>query len=394
MVWRFLFSFLAIVVLAGVGVGFLQAASAQEVGGRLVTVHDRGVSTVFITHEKTLASALEAQGIELQAHDAVEPSRDEELIAPDYQVNIYRARPVTVIDGAVRQRIMTPFQSTEKIANDAHVALYPEDRTSLEQSSDMLYDGAGLVLRVDRAIDFTLDLYGKKTQVRTHERAVGEMLKQKGIQLGVQDRVGVALETQIAKGMEVRVWREGRQTISEDRVTPFGSEIVYDADRPLGYRNIKTKGVPGVRSVTYEIEIRDGKELYRKEIASIATAEPKKEQLAIGIQGLDAGLKKSKGVVHFTDSKGVTHRETYYDLDMGVVMRSCGQGGRYTVRFDGMKIDADGYIIIAANYALYPKCSVVETSAGPGKVYDTGGFVLRHPHGFDLATDWTIPNGR
>jgi len=58
-----------------------------------------------------------------------------------------------------------------------------------------------------------------------------------------------------------------------------------------------------------------------------------------------------------------------------------------------MKIDRDGYIIIAANYARYPKCSVVETSAGPGKVYDTGGFVLRHPDGFDLATDWTRADG-
>lgn len=392
--WRFLFYFLTVTALSVAGFGFLQSAAAQEPGGRLMTVHDRGVKTVFITHEKTLAAALEGQGVTLTPHDAVEPSRDEELVAPDYQVNIYRARPVTVIDGAVRQRVMTPFQSTEKIAKDARIALYPEDRVSLSQSDDFINDGVGLVLTIDRAVDFTLDLYGKKTQARTHERTVGAMLEQKGIKLGDNDRVALDLETRITQGMEVRVWREGRQTISEDLQIPFTSEIVYDADRPLGYRNIKTKGEPGVRSVTYEIEIKDGKETYRKEIAGIVTMQPKTEQLAIGIKGLEAGLKKSRGVVHSTDSKGVVHRETYYDLDMGVVMRSCGQGGRYTVRFDGMKIDAEGYIIIAANYALYPKCSIVETSAGPGRVYDTGGFVLRHPNGFDLATDWTIPNGR
>lgn len=392
--WRFLFYFLTLAALAAIGAGFLQNVAAQEPGARLMTVHDRGIKTVFITHEKTLAAALKAQGIELMPHDAVEPTLSEELVAPDYQVNIYRARPVTVIDGAVRRQVMTPFQSTDRISRDAQVTLYPEDAVSLAQSGDFINDGAGLVLTIDRAVDFTLDLYGKKTQARTHERTIGDMLKQKGIQLGERDRVSLAIDTSITKGMEVRIWREGRQTISEDKATPFSSEIVYDADRPLGYRSIKTKGEQGVRSVTYEIEIKDGQEVYRKEIASIVTSEPKKEQLAIGIKGLENGLKKSRGVVHSTDSRGVVHRETYYDLDMGVVMRSCGQGGRYTVRFDGMKIDAEGYIIIAANYALYPKCSIVETSAGPGRVYDTGGFVARHPNGFDLATDWTVPNGR
>ena len=50
-------------------------------------------------------------------------------------------------------------------------------------------------------------------------------------------------------------------------------------------------------------------------------------------------------------------------------------------------------IIVAANYGNYPKCSIVETSLGPAKVYDTGGFAARYPNGFDLATDWSIADG-
>ena len=79
---------------------------------------------------------------------------------------------------------------------------------------------------------------------------------------------------------------------------------------------------------------------------------------------------------------------------MSVVMNACGQGGFYEVRAaDGIKVDRDGYVIIAANYGRYPRCSVVETSVGPGKVYDTGGFAVKHPDGFDIATDWTNNNG-
>jgi hypothetical protein len=74
-------------------------------------------------------------------------------------------------------------------------------------------------------------------------------------------------------------------------------------------------------------------------------------------------------------------------------MQACGQGGYYTVRVDGVKVDRDGYAIIAANYGRYPRCSIVETSVGPGKVYDTGGFAAVHPDGFDIATDWSRADG-
>lgn len=95
----------------------------------------------------------------------------------------------------------------------------------------------------------------------------------------------------------------------------------------------------------------------------------------------------------YTDSLGITHRETYYDLPMNIVIGACGPGD-YTIRYDGAKIDKDGYILVAANLFHYPRCSIVETSMGLGKVYDTGGFAVRHPYGFDLATDWTNYNGQ
>lgn len=369
------------------------AGAQEEVDGRLITVYDRGTKSTFLTKEKTLDKALEDADIQLDPHDTVEPSRGEELVAPEYKVNIYRARPVVVIDGLQRTKIMTPYQTPESIAKDANITLYGEDSVAMSRSTDLVGDGAGLYLTIDRAVLFTLDLYGRKQETRTKGDTVGEMLQEKGIILGASDRVSVPLEARITASMEVRVWREGVQTIAVDQPVAYSSEQIYDADRPLGYRAVQTPGVLGVRTITYEIEIKDGQEISRKKIAEIITSEPKKQILTIGIKGIENGLNKNKGAMHFVDSRGISHRETYYDLDMSRVMQACGQGGRYSVRFDGMKIDADGYVIIAANYARYPRCSVVETSVGPGKVYDTGGFAAVHPEGFDLATDWTRADG-
>ena len=390
MVWRFVILFIVTLASLSVAVGYSVAAQDDR---RLVTVYDRGQTRVFLSDAKTIGEALQDEAIELDARDTVEPSIDQEMVAPNYKVNIYRARPVVVVDGATRVKTISPYQTAQQIARDVKITIYDEDKTTLRPLSDYVNDGAGLQLTISRAISFTLDLYGKKTEVRTQAKTVEEMLKEKKIELGANGRVSVALDTPITQGMNVRVWREGVQTISIDQEIPSASQIVYDANRPIGYRAVQAEGVVGIRSVTYQVEVKEGVEVSRIEIASIVTRNPTQQTEVIGIRNDGGGLTQSKGAQIFTDSKGVAHRETYYDLDMSVVMRSCGQGGYYTVRPDGAKVDAQGYILIAANYGNYPKCSLVETSLGTGRVYDTGGFAARHPYGFDLATDWTRADG-
>lgn len=389
MVWRFILTFL-LVTLCIITLG--NSAFAQDKHGRLIKVYDRDVTRVFISDEKTLGEALKAQHIELDARDTVEPSINEELVASNYHVNIYRARPVVVIDGATRIKTVSPFQTAQQIAKSVGIALYDGDTTTLNPMS-ISTDGAGLELTITRAIPIIIDLYGKKIEIRTQGKTVGDMLKEKNITLGINGRVSVPEGTIIYSGMEVRVWREGKQTVSVDQEVQFASQIVYDGDRPIGYRVVQSKGTVGIRNITYQLEIKDGVELSRVEIANIITRNATIQTEVIGIRNDGSGLTLSKGAQFYADSKGVSHRETYYDLNMSVVMQSCGQGGRYSVRPDGAKVDAQGYIIVAANYSSYPKCSIVETSLGPAKVYDTGGFAARYPYGFDLATDWSRADG-
>lgn len=161
----------------------------------------------------------------------------------------------------------------------------------------------------------------------------------------------------------------------------------------MDYKEIKQAGAPGVREVKYSIKTRgDGLEFSRNKIFDDIVLKPV-EQIEIVGARLPNALTKAKSAHIFKDSKGISHRETYYDLPMKVALNSCG-GGSYSVREDGAKIDKDGYVLVAANYNNYPRCSLVETSMGIGRVYDTGGFAKYHPHGFDLATDWTNGDGR
>lgn len=169
-----------------------------------------------------------------------------------------------------------------------------------------------------------------------------------------------------------------RQTVMTVAQSP--NEILKEAKlQPLGVKDKTTFGSGSVATngaVTLTVER--------------AAPEPPPKPVFVPLPN---ALTKAKGAQVFIDSSGVAHRETYYDLPMNIVIGTCGAGGTYMIRSDGAKIDQDGYVLVAAGFSAYPRCTIVETSLGPGKVYDTGGFALRHPYGFDLATDWTNYNG-
>lgn len=87
------------------------------------------------------------------------------------------------------------------------------------------------------------------------------------------------------------------------------------------------------------------------------------------------GLTPSKGRIWYNG-----HTETYYSQK---VLPGGGLAipGRH-IASDGTIRDADGYIVLASDD--YPRGTVVETSLGAGKVYDTGS----GSGNIDLYTDW------
>ena len=255
---------------------------ARPAGSRLMTLYENGVERSFLTTAATVGEALKEANVEVDSRDRVEPGLDEELVADSYTVNVYRARPLLVVDGAVRVVITTASQIPSQIARDAGITLYDEDITTRERSQNILADGAAERFVIKRASAFTLVLYGETLTARTQATTVGEMLREKQITLGNNDRASLPLDTPITEGMKVKVWREGKQTVTRDEAVNFEVETIRDANRPLSYRAVKTPGVKGKRTVTYEVIIKNGKESSRKEIASITRKKPVKQVEVVG----------------------------------------------------------------------------------------------------------------
>lgn len=269
--------------------GYAAAASTDTAhDGRLVTIHDRGEEKVILTHAQTVRDALDDAHISVLPEDTVEPGLGEEMVANSYTVNIYRARPVIVVDGAVREKIMTSAQTSGAIAKAANIELNDEDQALLSASDDIVADGASVVLSIKRATPINLKLYGSERVVFTQAKTVGEMLDQKGIKLHSSDTLSVSRDTPIARGMTVAVWRDGVQAVTVDEIIPYKVREVQDFDHPMGYRQVKSPGVNGKRTVTYELNMKQGKELSRKEIQSIILSQPTEQVVVVGA-GLPPG---------------------------------------------------------------------------------------------------------
>ncbi len=310
-----------------------------------VTFYDDGKKLTVKTKETTVKEALLRANISVEPTDIVEPSLDT-VIDGTFYVNIYRARPVVLIDGKVTKYVMTASYDVKQIAKMAKMTIYDGDEVKMVPNTNFLEMGAASVYEIKRS--------------------------------------------------------GGRQVTEENEIM-FDEELVKDYNLEPGTREVRQYGEVGIKTSVYNVLYNDGKEASRELVSETITKEPVTRIIAVGASEIErTPLTARRGrniyTVHKEDGRIIERQETYYDLPMGLVMERaamfCGVKGEYVVREDGVKVDMDGYVLVAANLDYYPRCSVVETSLGPGRVYDTGTFAESNPEQFDLATDWTNKNGR
>ena len=270
----------ALLMSQALAAGEQPARAADET---LVTIHDRNTERTIVTKSRTVREVLKAAAIDIdEGHDVVEPSLDTTIETQKCSINVYRARPITIVDGGRRLHITTAEQTPALISQAAGVELYQEDKVAFEAAENTLVDGAGVAMKITRAKVMQLILYGKLTIIRTHAETVGEVLKEKNITLGVDDALSVSRDTPISDMMKVELWRNGKQTVAVEEEVAFETEKVEDANREASYKEVKQAGVKGKRTVTYEVDMQNGVEVARREIANVVTEQPKKQIEIVG----------------------------------------------------------------------------------------------------------------
>lgn len=278
------FGFVLALVLVLLCLPLFIQSRVNAADNRVVTIYADGSEQSFVTDAETVGEALNRANVVLAEEDLVEPGQHTEITSDSFKINIYRARPILVIDGDKRVSVMTPYQSPRLIAEDAGLTVYPEDEFELTRVNNFVAESTlGLRLVIDRATPVRLNMYGTTETVRTQSETVGEFVSS----LELKDEssevvVRPAAEKALTAGMTIHVVAVSDDTIAVEESIPYPIREIRDTSRPLGYEDVKTPGRDGSKLVTYKVVLENGQEVSRKEVSSVVIEQPVQAVVVVG----------------------------------------------------------------------------------------------------------------
>jgi uncharacterized protein YabE (DUF348 family) len=274
---------LALIVMVGFLLSSRGDPTFQPSDSRVVVInYDKHEQTVP-TKAKTVGELMQRLDIKLNEGDVVEPSKDTEIAGDNFRINIYRAVPVTIVDGDQKTFTYSAAATPRSIAKQIGVTVYPEDTLELLPTEDFLTESSiGERVVIKRATPVNVNLYGTPVTLRTHAKTVGELIKEKNIKLGKEDTVQPVQTTLLTANMPVFVLRKGTQiqSVTEDIAMPV--ETIEDNSLSFGVTAVRQQGAAGKKLITYQIRLENGKEIGRTRIQEVVSQEPVKQVVARG----------------------------------------------------------------------------------------------------------------
>jgi uncharacterized protein YabE (DUF348 family) len=301
------------------GMGMFVTVGATTGGAndtKIININVDGENQTVSTRAKTVGDLIQRLNISTIEEDIIEPAADERIIEDNTQINVYRARPVEIIDGDRSITVLSAQRSLKLLAAEAGLKLLPEDKVTLSSRETSILDSsASEVITVDRSVEVRLTVYGVLSTIRTTSDNVEELLSERNILLQDGENIQPSnIKTPISSGMLISVNREGVKTAATTEVIPYETTIETDSNLDTGTTEIRTPGVNGERAVIYEIEEIDGIEISRKEIQTVVTKNPVNEVKVRGTKQatLSSNISVSEDKIAIMAAAGIAPEDYVY----------------------------------------------------------------------------------
>lgn len=259
------------------------ARPALADSSRIVSVYFDGQKKIITTDATTVGDALGRMGVQVSTEDLVEPSIDTTIPTGFFNINVYRSRPVVIIDGANVVQARSALQSPRLVATSAGVTIYPEDLLSLQVVNDFVGDNSiGERIIITRATPITLVADGQRQQVRTQATTVQGLIDDKKVPMGAKDTVVPAPSTSLSAGMVVTITRVSDVVVTQDEVLAMKVKTINDPQILKGNQIVKQEGSDGKRRVTYHIYYQNGVETRRETLKVEGNVDPVERIILVG----------------------------------------------------------------------------------------------------------------
>lgn len=314
-------------VLAGFGTGVLPISpAAQAESERVVSLYADGQKRVFTTEAATVGDVLTRAKVVLAKGDLVEPALSAPVTNGFFNINVYRARPVQVADGAKSYEIQSAYHSPRLLADAAGIKLYPEDELKADVITDFVAaDTLGVKVSVIRALPVSVRVDGKTISFRTQADTLGEALAGAGIKLGLKDTISLPLTTPVTAGLKATIIRVSEVESQQTTTIARKVQTVSDPELPKGTTKVRQEGSDGQKVALYRIHYRNGVETKRETLKLISEKAPVDKVIVVGTKVFFAGSVEywRPLVIQAATANGI-------DPNMMLRIMACESGGNAT----------------------------------------------------------------
>ncbi|MBE6929116.1 MAG: DUF348 domain-containing protein [Ruminococcaceae bacterium] len=232
--------------------------------------------------------------------------------------------------------------------------------------SGLQYVDAGGVL------DLTIDVDGKRIELRTDGGTVSEALAKAGVTLGSRDILSCEAGDEVYAGMQLRITRVTGKQETKDVLIKYEIQEVPNDRMMVGETIVLTEGINGSLRETWEVEYHDGVEVNRTLTSSVVTKEPTTAVVETGTYVLPTVNEESK-TLSFDDGTVLNYSKK---LNVGATAYTC-EGKSFnitktgtTARFGAIAVDPR---VIPLNSKLYVQAPDGTWFYGVCTAEDTGG---------------------
>lgn len=272
-------TFMVLFFVACAGLIFTNGQTLGPSDSKRVKLSVDGKTQVIPTRAEDVNDLLKRLNITLNDKDVVEPAGDTPIYGDSFSVNIYRSRPVTIVDDQ-GQTIVTRAADRQPIAiaKKAGLTVYPEDVVKLTAPDKAVEDGiVGDQVYIDRAIPIKLSLYGATYDVRTQADTVADLAKERKFSYD-QSSVLPKPQTKLKAGDVVFVTEPGKQIATSEELIVQPVEYVDSTEVPTGSTKTREEGRPGKKVIIYDVA-QDGK---KRVLQEIIVSQPTRKLIARG----------------------------------------------------------------------------------------------------------------
>jgi resuscitation-promoting factor RpfB len=293
-------------VLAGTTFGYANL-------NKSVTLSVDGQASQVRTSADTVGALLKSEGIEVTNHDVVAPNLDAK-VADGTRVAVKFGRQVTfTIDGA-EQTIWTTATTVDEALRALAVDLVGAE-LSASRSLGIGRQGLAIIIATEKTI-VIIDA-GKKRTITTTGLTLADALAAVKITVDHDDKLSASPDTRLVDGTKFTFIRVDIKSKTKKVKVDFDTTRKKTSSLNKGVTKIDTRGVSGIRTVTYKLVRHNGEIVQRTKIKSKLLKKPVTEVILVGTKTVN----KSSG-----SSSSSTPSGSVWDK-----LAQCESGGNWSI---------------------------------------------------------------